>query len=77
MVYVLLADGFEEIEALAPVDLLRRAGLTVHTVAVGEGRTVMGAHGIPVIADVNIKEVLEHPKAELLILPGGMHELQI
>lgn len=68
MIYVLLAEGFEEIEALTPVDLLRRAGLEVQTVGV-TGKTVTGSHGIPVVADVTPDEM---GACELLILPGGM-----
>ena len=56
MVYVFLADGFEEIEALAPVDFLRRAGIEVETVAI-KGKTAVGAHNIEVTADINIDEV--------------------
>lgn len=70
MITVLLADGFEEIEALTPVDMLRRAGKKVVTVGI-TGRTVTGAHGIPVIADCEPKD-LPHGKIECLILPGGM-----
>ena len=51
MIAVFLADGFEEIEALAVVDLLRRAELTVTTVGIG-GKMPVGAHGIPVCADI-------------------------
>ena len=69
MVYVLLANGFEEIEALAPVDLLRRANHDVKTVAIGEN-PVVGAHGIPVVADISAAEATECPR--LLVLPGGM-----
>ena len=72
MIYVLLADGFEEIEALAPVDLLRRAGLTVVTVSVGEDSVVNGAHGISVATDANISDIEGCEDAELLMLPGGM-----
>ncbi|MBR2461060.1 MAG: DJ-1/PfpI family protein [Clostridia bacterium] len=72
MVYVLLAEGFEEIEALAPVDLMRRAGLNVVTVAVGDELTVNGAHGIAVIADRLISEIADLRGARLLMLPGGM-----
>ncbi len=69
MIYVLLADGFEEIEALAPVDILRRAGLPVKTVGI-TGKAVCGSHGIPVTADVTPDEATE--KLDLLVLPGGM-----
>ena len=69
MVYVLLANGFEEIEALAPVDILRRAGHTVKTVAIGEN-PVVGAHGIPVVADLTAAEATDTPR--MLVLPGGM-----
>jgi 4-methyl-5(b-hydroxyethyl)-thiazole monophosphate biosynthesis len=69
MIYVLLADGFEEIEALAPVDILRRAGLAVQTVGI-TGRTVYGAHGIAVEADIAPEEASE--PLDLLMLPGGM-----
>ena len=50
MVYVCIAEGFEEIEALTPVDVLRRAGCRVRTVGI-TGKTVTGAHGIPVVFD--------------------------
>ena len=72
MIIVLLAEGFEEIEALAPVDLLRRAGLTVVTVSCGKDNTVCGAHGIAVDAEKNISEMTDCKNAELLVLPGGM-----
>lgn len=72
MVYVFLAEGFEEIEALAPVDLLRRAGVECLTASIVENRrTVRGARGISVNADITIGEV-ELDKAQLLVLPGGM-----
>lgn len=69
MVYVLLAEGFEEIEALCPVDMLRRAGIECKTVSVAD-RTVIGAHGIIVTADARISELVDVP--EMLMLPGGM-----
>ena len=72
MIYLFLAKGFEEIEALAPVDLLRRAGKRVATVAVGSEREVVGAHGIAVKADMTIDETGVGEDAEMLILPGGM-----
>lgn len=70
MVYVFLADGFEEMEALAPVDILCRAGLTVKTVGVG-GTTVTGSHGIPVVTDVADTEVT-FEDLQAVILPGGL-----
>ena len=70
MVYMFLAEGFEEIEALCPLDLLRRAGVEVKTVAVGD-KAVCGAHGIKVIADMTEDE-LSDTKPDMIILPGGM-----
>ena len=70
MVIVLLANGFEEIEALTPVDMLHRSGLTVKTVGIS-GRTPIGAHGIPVICDL-LPEDVDLKSVDLLILPGGM-----
>lgn len=72
MVYVFLADGFEEIEAIAPIDLLRRAGAEVITVSITDTALVRGAHGISVHADTVIKEITDLEGAELLMLPGGM-----
>jgi len=74
MVYLFLAEGFEEIEALTPVDLLRRAKIDVATVGIGE-KVVCGAHGIKVEADLSEEEALAMLKAdgaEMVILPGGM-----
>lgn len=74
MVYVLLADGFEEVEAIEPIDILTRGGVEVTTVGV-TGKVVTGAHGIPVTADIEINEVTPDDM-ELLMLPGGAgHEL--
>lgn len=70
MIYMLLANGFEEVEALAPLDLLRRAGLDVRTVSVEEEQLVRGAHGIDVMADCMPSDAQED--ISLLILPGGM-----
>lgn len=70
MIAVLLAEGFEEIEALAVVDILRRARL--ETVMAGvEGSTVCGSHGIAVMADLTIDR-LEEDKLQAVILPGGL-----
>lgn len=71
MIYIFLADGFEEIEALAPTDILRRAGREVLTVGV-TGKTVSGAHGIPVTADITVDEVVLDDSLEAVVLPGGM-----
>ena len=71
MIYLFLAEGFEEIEALTPVDILRRAGLEVKTVAVGESQAVKGAHGIEVVADI-LESEIENVTPEAIILPGGM-----
>ena len=70
MVYVLLGTGFEEIEGLAPVDLLRRAGIEVRTVGLN-GRIVYGGHAIGVEADMSIDE-LDISDAEMIGLPGGL-----
>lgn len=72
MVYLFLAEGFEEIEALTPADLLRRASVPVTTVGVG-GKVICGAHGIPVTADITDEALPQHPDdLEMIILPGGM-----
>lgn len=71
MVYVFLADGFEELEALAPVDLLRRAGVEVLTVGVGT-KQITSAHGITISADIGSDEIKLNEKLKMIILPGGM-----
>ncbi len=71
MIYLFLADGFEEIEALATVDVLRRGGLDVLTAGVG-GKTVTGSHNITVNADVSEDEILLNSDLQAVILPGGM-----
>ena len=70
MIYMFLANGFEEVEALAPLDLLRRAGCDVTTVGVG-GDMILGAHGIAVQADIP-DTMFRDSKPEMIILPGGM-----
>ncbi|MCI8813994.1 MAG: DJ-1/PfpI family protein [Lachnospiraceae bacterium] len=69
-IYVFLADGFEEIEALTVVDLLRRAELDVVTVSIKEESQVMGSHQIPVTADACFSKI-DCSKGDLLVLPGG------
>lgn len=71
MVYVFLANGFEEIEALAPVDFLLRAGVEVKTVGVS-GKFCRGAHGINVEADILPEDVELNENLQGIILPGGM-----
>ena len=71
MIYVFLADGFEEIEALAPVDFLSRAGINTVTVGV-TGNMVCGAHNIKVEADIPLTAVVLSDEVEGIILPGGM-----
>lgn len=71
MVYLFLANGFEEIEALCPLDLLRRAGVAVTTVGVGSGEPIVGAHGIAVQPDIP-DTMFRDAKPEMVILPGGM-----
>lgn len=71
MIYIFLANGFEEIEALTPPDIFRRANLPTQTVSIHESTTVMGAHNIPVIADITLDKV-NWSDADLLLLPGGM-----
>ena len=70
MVYLFLANGFEEIEALCPLDLLRRAGVEVTTVGVG-GEMIRGSHGITVQADMPDTMYMD-TNPEMIILPGGM-----
>ncbi len=70
MIYVLFADGFEETEAVVPVDLLKRAGLEVSTVSITDEKTVTGSHNIPVTCDITEKE-MKPEEMEMLILPGG------
>lgn len=70
MVYVFLANGFEETEAIVPVDILRRGGLEVKTVGV-TGMCITGAHGISVNSDLEIKDA-EYANLDAVVLPGGM-----
>ena len=70
MVYLLLGTGFEETEAVAPLDLLRRAGVEVLTVGV-TGKTVYGSHKIGIEADITIDE-MDLTNLEMIILPGGL-----
>ena len=74
---VLLAEGFEEVEAVTPADYLRRAGFTVTIAAIGSSLAVKGARGITVHADITLQELIQQGKAsaaewDALIIPGGM-----
>jgi 4-methyl-5(b-hydroxyethyl)-thiazole monophosphate biosynthesis len=71
MVYIHLADGFEEIEALAVIDVLRRADIAAKTVSVTGARNVTGAHDIVVVADLLFEEA-DYASCEMIVLPGGM-----
>ena len=70
--FIFLADGFEEVEAVTTIDVLRRGGMNLVTTSVHEGRReVTGANGLTLAADTTLAEV-EGEEAALLILPGGM-----
>lgn len=71
MIYVFLANGFEEIEALTTVDYLRRCELEVVTVGVGDN-IITGSHNISVVADILDQELILDEKMDMIILPGGM-----
>jgi len=68
--YLFLANGFEEVEAITPIDMLRRAGAEVVTVSVNDTAAVTGAHNIVVNADKTINEI-DATDADMIILPGG------
>lgn len=71
MIYVFLAPGFEEVEALAPIDFLKRAG--IETVIVGVGtKVVNGAHNINICADILLEDIVLNDSLQGIILPGGM-----
>ncbi len=71
MIYLFLADGFEETEAIVPLDILKRVEVGVTTVGIG-GRAVVGAHGIAVGADISDSEMTVPDDIDGVILPGGM-----
>ena len=71
MVYVHLAEGFEEIEALTVVDVLRRAGIDTKTVSVSRNRIVTGTHVVPVESDI-LYEDADYGRCDMIVLPGGM-----
>lgn len=69
--FIFLADGFEELEALSPIDIMRRAGMDIITVSIHDRKTVTGAHGVPVTADTLIEDI-DCADADWLICPGGL-----
>lgn len=71
MVYVFLAGGFEETEAIAPIDILRRSELQVTTVGIGED-VIVSSHGIAVIPDITEVEFVPSDDIDMIVLPGGM-----
>ena len=71
MIAVLLANGFEEIEALCPADLLMRAGHNVKLVSITGDKRVVGTHGIEISADTTL-DMIDRNEIDLLFLPGGM-----
>ena len=71
-VYEFLANGFEEIEALAPVDILRRADVTVQTVSVTGSQLVESSHGVTIKTDLLFEQAGDFSDADLLMIPGGM-----
>lgn len=70
MVYIFLAHGFEEVEAVTPIDIIRRAEMDVRVVGIG-GKEIKGAHGITVVCDIAEDEV-SLSDLEMIVLPGGM-----
>ena len=71
MVYIILGEGFEEIEAITPCDILRRGGVAVSFAAFGAKTSVKGAHGISVLADVLVSDILPASN-DTFVVPGGM-----
>jgi 4-methyl-5(b-hydroxyethyl)-thiazole monophosphate biosynthesis len=69
--YIFLANGFEEIEAIAPIDIFRRANIEVITVSISDSKEVTGAHGVPILADSLFSEI-DFNSDYLIFLPGGM-----
>lgn len=70
--YIFLANGFEEVEALSIIDILRRSGVDIITVSIDDAPSVTGAHGVSITPDMGYTEVLGFNDADFLILPGGM-----
>ncbi|MBR2869249.1 MAG: DJ-1/PfpI family protein [Clostridia bacterium] len=71
MLYMFFAEGFEEVEAIAALDVIRRAGIEIKSVAV-DSLTVHGSHGISVVCDMTVYDIKDYKDIEGIILPGGM-----
>lgn len=71
MIYVFLAQGFEETEAITPIDILRRCGKEVVTVGIGDN-IIKGSHGIAVVTDTEDRLIELNDELEMIVLPGGM-----
>ena len=71
MIYVFLADGFEETEAIAPIDMIRRAEKDVVTVGINSD-TIRSSHGVVMLADITDMQVVMDERVEMIVLPGGM-----
>ena len=70
-VCIFLAEGFEEMEAMFPLDIMRRGGLNVKTVSVTGNKTVISSHQVPIVADLLFEELKEED-VEMIVLPGGL-----
>lgn len=75
MVYLFLADGFEEVEAITPIDYIRRCNIEVCSVGIN-GKRAKGAHGLVIEADMEISEFNPSQVKDMLILPGGLQGTQ-
>jgi len=71
MVYIILGEGFEEIEVVTPCDILRRGGVSVKLAALGGEKCVSGSHGISVLTDITVSEIIISAD-DTLVIPGGM-----
>ena len=71
MIHIFLANGFEDIEALTPLDVLRRAGLDVQLVSISSGLEVKSSHGVRDVADATLDSI-DLSDSEAMIVPGGM-----
>lgn len=71
MLYIFMAEGFEEVEAIATIDVIRRANIEIKTVGINS-KTINGSHGMPIVCDINEDEISLDANVDGIILPGGM-----